>query len=213
VPDERRVIAAIPAFLEWLCREAPPGLAENARDLSRLDAAEWHRHVRAAFADPPGGQGTGSETAMFVVEALIQPLTEEPDDGRLLPDTPAAPGKDQRRCPACGCLPVLGVLHEEGHGAGRMLVCARCGGAWPYPRVSCPGCGAREFDALPVYTAEQFPHVRLDACDRCRRYLKTVDLTKDGLAVPQVDDLASLSLDLWARQQGYVRLRVNLLRT
>jgi formate dehydrogenase maturation protein FdhE len=27
-----------------------------------------------------------------------------------------------------------------------------------------------------------------------------------------VDDLASLSLDLWARSQGYERLRPNLLR-
>jgi FdhE protein len=72
-------------------------------------------------------------------------------------------------------------------------------------------CGGQEFDALPVYTADRFPHVRVDACDGCRRYLKTIDLTKNGLAVPVVDDIASVSLDLWARERGYVRVRDNLL--
>jgi FdhE protein len=54
--------------------------------------------------------------------------------------------------------------------------------------------------------------VRIEACDTCRTYLKTVDLSKDGLAVPLVDDLASLPLDLWARAEGYARLKANLLR-
>jgi FdhE protein len=79
--------------------------------------------------------------------------------------------------------------------------------------VCCPACGEDDFDSLPVYTADPFEHVRVEACDRCRRYLKSVDLTRDGLAIPQVDDLASLPLDLWAREQGYVRVHANLLRT
>jgi FdhE protein len=103
------------------------------------------------------------------------------------------------------------VLREEGHGAKRTLLCALCLTEREYPRVVCPSCGEQDFDALPVYTADQFNYVRIDACDRCRSYLKTIDLTKDGLAVPIVDDIASLSLDLWARDRGYVRLRVNLL--
>ena len=77
----------------------------------------------------------------------------------------------------------------------------------------CPACDEQRFDALPVYTADAFSHVRIDACDSCKRYLKTVDLTKNGLAVPLVDDLASVALDLWAHEQGYRRLRTNLLRT
>ena len=46
---------------------------------------------------------------------------------------------------------------------------------------------------------------------RCT-YVKTIDLTRDGLAVPVVDDLASVTLDLWARERGYQRLYPNLLR-
>lgn len=107
---------------------------------------------------------------------------------------------------------MVGVLREEAEGARRNLVCGLCLTEWHYVRVVCSACGERQFDALPVFTAEQFPAARLDACDTCRRYLKTVDATKDGHAVAIVDDLASVPLDLWAREQGYVRLRPNLLR-
>jgi FdhE protein len=75
----------------------------------------------------------------------------------------------------------------------------------------CPACGQQEFDALPVYTATEFEHVRVDACDACRRYVKTIDLTKNGLAVPPVDDIATVALDLWARERGYTRLKANVL--
>ena len=106
---------------------------------------------------------------------------------------------------------MLGVLREEGHGSKRTLLCGLCLTEWDYLRLVCPACGEREFDALPVFTAEQFPHVRIETCETCRTYLKTIDLTKDGLAVPPVDDIATVSLDVWARERGYVRLRPNLL--
>jgi FdhE protein len=64
--------------------------------------------------------------------------------------------------------------------------------------------------ALRRSGAEQFTHVRIDACDPCHRYIKTIDLSKDGLAVPCVDDIASVSLDLWARERGYTRIRQNV---
>jgi FdhE protein len=106
---------------------------------------------------------------------------------------------------------VLGILREEGHGAKRTLLCALCLTEWEYLRVVCTRCGEQQFDALPVYTADQFAHIRIEACDSCRSYLKTIDMTKNGLAVPLVDDLASVALDLWARERGYVRLRSSLL--
>jgi formate dehydrogenase maturation protein FdhE len=35
-------------------------------------------------------------------------------------------------------------------------------------------------------------------------------MTKDGLAVPCVDDLAAVSLDPWANEHGYHKLTINL---
>ena len=40
--------------------------------------------------------------------------------------------------------------------------------------------------------------------------MKSVDLTLDARAVPEVDELRSLSLDLWAVERGYVRLEPGL---
>ena len=125
------------------------------------------------------------------------------------PPIERAPGG--QRCPVCGEVPVLGVLREEGHGSKRTLLCGLCLMEWDYLRLVCPACGEQEFESLPVFTAEQFPHVRIEACETCRIYLKTIDLTKDGHAVPPVDDIATVLLDVWARERGYARLRPNLL--
>jgi formate dehydrogenase maturation protein FdhE len=53
----------------------------------------------------------------------------------------------------------------------------------------------------------------VDVCDTCHTYLKSVDLTKTGLAVAVVDELATIPLDLWAREHGYEKLQMNLLGT
>jgi formate dehydrogenase maturation protein FdhE len=42
--------------------------------------------------------------------------------------------------------------------------------------------------------------------------VKTIDLTVNGAAIPIVDDLASLAMDLWAAGRGYRKVRANLLR-
>ena len=64
---------------------------------------------------------------------------------------------------------------------------------------------------MPVHTGEHFPHVRVEACDSCQTYIKSVDLTRNGLAVPVVDELATVSLNVWAEQRGYAKLQLNLL--
>jgi formate dehydrogenase maturation protein FdhE len=37
-----------------------------------------------------------------------------------------------------------------------------------------------------------------------------VDLTRDGNAVPEVDEIAALPLDLWAIEKGYQKMTGNL---
>ncbi len=86
-----------------------------------------------------------------------------------------------------------------------------CSTEWPFGRILCPACGEENVEKLSVYTASQFPYVRVEACDTCRRYIKTVDLTKNGHAVPLVDELATIPLNLWAKEHGYTKLQVNLL--
>ena len=50
----------------------------------------------------------------------------------------------------------------------------------------------------------------MEACDTCNRYIKGVDLTRLGLAVPLVDEIAAAPLDLWAQEHGYTKIELNL---
>jgi FdhE protein len=212
--------AAVPDFLVWLERNAPEPLALIAGSLHD-EGTVWQARMREYLdrEDP----GPASEDAdrfaagpgAFVTEALLQPFAEAAaiDRRERMSRSADTSGRLPSRCPVCSRPPCLGILREEGQGARRTLLCGCCATEWAYLRVVCPKCLEERFDALPVYTADAFPHVRIEACDTCGRYLKTIDLTKNGLAVPLVDDIASLPLDLWAGEKGYRRLRANLLRT
>ena len=63
---------------------------------------------------------------------------------------------------------------------------------------------------LPSFWSETYPTVRIEACETCRRYVKSIDLTADARAIPEVDDLVSLGMDLWAQEQGYARVAPGL---
>ncbi len=68
-----------------------------------------------------------------------------------------------------------------------------CSTEWTYRRIVCPACAEADKEKLPVYKAEDIGYVRVEACDCCRCYLKSVDLTINGLAVPVVDELATVA--------------------
>jgi FdhE protein len=73
-------------------------------------------------------------------------------------------------------------------------------------------CGETASSRLPIYAAgEQLPHLRVDACDACRRYVLAVDLRKDAAAVPLVDELAAIPLDLFAKERGLTKVVPNLM--
>jgi FdhE protein len=59
--------------------------------------------------------------------------------------------------------------------------------------------------------APTFPHLRIDACASCEQYLLDVDLSRDARAVPEVDELAALPLDLYAAERGLSKITPNLM--
>src|SRR5207237_9109336 len=68
-----------------------------------------------------------------------------------------------------------------------------------------PGDGAaRREDAV-------FPHLRIEACESCRRYILGIDLATDPAAVPLVDEMAAVPLDLYARERGFSKITTNLM--
>lgn len=115
-------------------------------------------------------------------------------------------------CAGCGGLPWIG-WRKPGAGdeaAARYLGCGVCGREQKISRIACAACGETSPELLAVYQSENLPEVRLEACDGCQRYVKSIDLSSDGRIIPEVDDLASLSMDLWAVEQGYERLEPSL---
>ncbi len=187
------------ALLSLVKRTAPRPLADAAEELARAGNSFQHLVETSwgTFAD---------ETYVFFARALLQPYTEllAGRSDISLAGTPAT-------CPFCGEKPVAGVLRGEGEGAKRSLICSLCSTEWEFRRVLCPGCGEEAVDKLPVYTAGQFEHVRVEACDTCHSYIKSIDLTRNGLAVPVVDELATVPLNIWADEHGYAKLQPNLL--
>jgi FdhE protein len=180
--------ANLEALLALIRRTAPDLMAQAARP-----GITWDDLLRSA--DPMHA---------FFARVLLQA-----DAAAHARRSPAATGV-QPHCPFCAEKPVAAVLRPEGDGGKRFLLCGLCFTEWEYRRLLCPNCGEEEKDKLPVYTAEEFPHIRVESCDTCRVYLKAIDLTKNGRAVPEVDELASVVLDLWAAEHGYTKLQPNL---
>ena len=187
-----------PALLELVDKKGPGGLAQAARELRQYSPDQW----RALLESPPDGD----EAGRFFARACLQPVAEYlAADSRL-----QFSGHTGSLCPVCGGKPQLGVLRPEGEGGKRSLVCSGCATEWDFRRILCPNCAEEEHAKLPRFSAEQFPHVCVGACETCKRYLKTVDLTVNGLAIPLVDEIAAAPLDLWAAQNGYQKIELNL---
>jgi FdhE protein len=142
----------------------------------------------------------------FFAAGFLQPIAEYfAQNAALLSSSQGLP-----TCPYCGRHPVCGVLRPESDGAKRSLICSFCSTEWPYRRLICPSCEQEDVERLPIYSAEGFGYIRIEACDVCKTFVKTIDLSKDGRAIPVVDELASLPLTLWAQEKGYNKLQQNL---
>jgi len=210
--DFEFLAAKFPEFLPAVESSAPPPIAQAARELRAQSTSSWNeRFSRILFGEGHVGANATHGNAISGEELLVltflQPCAEFfADHGEA-----ASRGETSRVCPFCRSKPAVGVLRPEGDGGKRSLVCSLCFTEWAYGRIGCPACGEETVEKLAVYTADQFPHVRLEACDTCRCYIKTVDLTKNGLAVPIVDELATIPLNLWAQEHNYLKLQPNLL--
>jgi formate dehydrogenase maturation protein FdhE len=134
---------------------------------------------------------------------------------------PPGDGSGAAFCPRCGGLPQVSCVASTGESlvsGGRSLLCARCAASWSCSRSTCPGCGEGGEARLTTYAERWgsdapplFGHLRIAGCETCRRYLIEVDLERDARAVPEVDELVALPLDLHAADQGLTKVTPNLM--
>jgi len=107
----------------------------------------------------------------------------------------------RRYCPICGGSPDFAFLDKE-RGA-RWLLCSRCDTGWLFQRLECPYCGTQDQNALAYFTGDEGPY-RLYVCERCKRYLKAIDLrqAKSEVLLP-LERFYTLDIDSQAQQHGY----------
>jgi formate dehydrogenase accessory protein FdhE len=208
------LLPKFPGFLSAIQQIAPAPLAQAATSLAQKGTAEWQRAIEDFWQRDPAlaadeDAGTGSEYDRALAWMFLQPYAEYLADHREIAVVDGTPST----CPLCGGKPIVGVLRSEGDGAKKSLICMLCAHEWLFRRIYCPACGEEREPQMAYYSAPEIAHVRVDVCDTCHTYLKSIDMTKTGLAVAVVDELATIPLDLWAREHGYEKLQINLLGT
>lgn len=121
----------------------------------------------------------------------------------------------QRRCPICGSSPAISELRQlesgavEGmtaEGAERILYCSFCETEWRTARLGCVFCGNTDSESLSYLYTEEEKGYRIDVCEKCRKYIKTMDsrvITHQ--IMPVVDDFSTLHFDMIAEEEGYKR--------
>jgi formate dehydrogenase maturation protein FdhE len=203
--DDRVLLRpGLPPFLEAIEHSGPELLAREARVLLNKPESARDDLLAECWRNPSDRQ--------FFAKAVLQPYAEVLSAASITP-VDRHLSKADNRCPFCGGMPQLSVRHSAGgslEGGGRALLCATCLTVWPFRRVLCAHCGEEDEHKLGYFESPTFEHLRIDACESCRHYLKSVDFTKLGIAVPLVDEVAGASLDLWARDRGYQKIEMNL---
>jgi formate dehydrogenase maturation protein FdhE len=182
------LVSHFPSLLELVSRTAPRLLIEAARE---FEPSQFEKLLRDYWESP----GVFSPKQFFA-RALLQPYAAN------LPD-----GFD---CPWCLKPPQVGCLKPQGDGLAFEIVCGLCLRGHPFPRSQCVGCNESSEKKLSALTAPDFPHLRMQTCGACQAYLLIVDLSRDATAIPEVDELAGLPLDLWAVEHGFHKLQPNL---
>jgi FdhE protein len=200
--DVDRLLTEAGAVVRYAAESGPPALA----DAARARQGDLESTARTRLEVYWAGDRPASED--YLSRAMLRPYVE------LLRGENLAPDRIHRRggCPFCGGAPWVAARREGSlmEGAKRMLACGLCGGEWLFQRILCPSCFEEEPTRLPAFGSPAHPIVRIEACETCRRYLKSLDLSEDARPIPEVDDLVSLSMDLWAAEEGFTRIEPGL---
>ncbi len=142
------------------------------------------------------------EALIFIAENLIRPiliLGAQRLLGKISDDIWL-----RNYCPICGNEPGMARLEREV--GRRILECSLCHTEWVFKILECPFCGNSDQKALRFFFLEDDSPYRVDVCDKCKRYIKTVDERKLGeerKAILRVENIATIHLDILAEREGF----------
>jgi len=193
------------SVLRAVMHAAPESLATEARLLLEAGIARLDEKLLSFWRTPSDRQ--------FFAKTMVQPYAQWLAENGVTPIGRQLP-RAGNRCPFCGGAPQLSLFRGGSdpalQGGSRALQCATCLTTWPFRRILCAQCGEEDERKLEYFESPTFDHVRVEACDTCKYYLKGIDLTRLGVAVPIVDEVAGAPLDAWACEHGYFKIELNL---
>ena len=97
-------------------------------------------------------------------------------------------------CPVCGSQASLSLFEENGK---RYLVCGFCWHKYASKRVFCHYCENTDHETLHYYSFEDEEGYRVDVCDKCKKYIKTIDCRVFGRYLyPPLEYISTAHLDI-----------------
>lgn len=107
-------------------------------------------------------------------------------------------------CPVCGWKASMAVT--SGENKQRILHCSFCETAWPFKTMECPHCSNEDHHTLKYLTIDDDEVYRINVCEKCRGYIKTLDESKVVFKnTAMEEDLNTLHLDIIAQREGYLK--------
>lgn len=208
LPLERAQIEDLfQGVLDLLTRE-PPGLAGEVEGLRNITSNKpllddvlraWHEG--SPLTDIAAAHNVEEELLAFVIGAMLKPLLSAYSEA-LLPLVNQEAWR-RRYCPICGGKPDFAFLEREA--GARWLCCPRCEAQWLFQRLECPYCGNQRHDSLAYFTDDEGLY-RLYVCEKCRGYIKAIDLRQTEPDVSLfVERVITMDLDKQAQEAGYRR--------
>jgi FdhE protein len=195
--------AIVDLAVEFLspCQEEIEKLKQTGSDTATLSTAckDWFESTTVA------GQNEGTRQAMSslvssVFQAVLYPLLSSMAE-RLMPGI-SKEFWHKNYCHVCGGSPDFSYLDKESDGM-RWLLCSRCDAAWSFYRLVCPFCGNDDQQSLAYYADESGTY-RLYVCEKCKRYLKAIDLRKTEAEIMMpLERILTLDMDRQALDQNY----------
>jgi FdhE protein len=197
-PAWRHALSSLLASLR--SRPWPAPAAQAMRHLAAAGPEELESLADGVLGGAPSV--TDLAAAPFVGAALQVYFTAL---AGVLPAGSVPPGDGA--CPVCASPPVAGVV--LGDDKLRYLCCSLCGSEWNLARIQCWSC--RATGGIRFFGVANDPGgTKAEACSACGAYVKLFYREQMPAAEPLADDVASLTLDLLAAQEGWARSGVNL---
>jgi FdhE protein len=151
--------------------------------------------------------GVRPEVLRLVLMSILRPVLEM--KAKVVAGMLGDVSWDKGYCPICGAFPDMAVIKDKTF--QRRLHCSRCRHEWRFDRVLCPYCEHEgKEDGTPYFFVEGKEQETAFACDRCKRYVVTMNRVSD-LGDPDFDvvSMGLTHLDVIMQEKGYAPAACN----